>query len=153
MCPNTHTHIHVCTLMQVQTHRHTHALTFLLLSPQPFQLLRPEALGLPLTPLFLSQPLSNPSALGPAPPSKPIRLAPSSAIPSPPLDSASAYHTAPRGSFQNCSQTVPPPLQTLLQVPISESSRVREGSQIQQVKIQDTGNTGPLKFEFRRQAN
>lgn len=95
----THTHTHVCTLTHVQTHRHTHALTIPLLSPQPFQLLRPKVLELRLTPLFLSQPLTNPSADGPAPSSKPIRLAPSTAIPSPPLASASAHHTAPRGSF------------------------------------------------------
>jgi len=113
---HTHTHTHICTLMHVQTHRHTHALPFLLLSPQPFQLLRPEVLELPLTPLFLFQPLSNPSANGPGPSSKPIRLIPalSSSLHLWPLPQPA---TQPPGGPFKTADKLPPPLQTLLQVP------------------------------------
>ena len=126
---HTHTHIHICTLMHVQTHRHTHALPFLLLSPQPFQLLRPEVVELPLTPLFLFQPLSNPSANGPGPSSKPIRL---------------IEHCPPASTSGLCLSPPHSPQGVLLKLltnslllskpscrfPISESSQVREGSQI-----------------------
>ena len=128
-CIHTHTHIHLCTLVHVQTHRHTRAFPFLLLSPQPFQLLRPEVPELPLTPLVLFQPLSNPSASGPAPSSKPIRMAPalSSGLHLWPLPQRA---TQPPGGPLKTAHKLPLLSKPSCRFPVSESSQVREGSQI-----------------------